>query len=358
MLLDVEVVLSDHELRNEQEADLKQIAHGCKNVLKELENTLDQYGELKSGHGSVSERVKRMWRRLKWEPEDIQQLRSRISTNIGLLNAFTSRLTRDNVVTLVQNQEDQGRQNILDWITPIDYALQQSDFISRRQAGTGQWLLDSAEFKAWVETDERTLFCPGIPGAGKTILTSIVVEELFTRFENDGNIGIAYLYYNYRREHEQNLKDLFASLLKQFVQEQPSIPDSVKTLYDHHKGKRTRPSLDEILGILQSVAAVYSRTFIIIDALDECQISNGCRQRFLSGLFNLQEKCGANLFTTSRPIPDITEKFKGSTIFEIRARDEDVRQYLDSRISDSRQKLLETHREEIKTEITKAVDGM
>jgi hypothetical protein len=139
-----------------------------------------------------------MWKRLKWEPEDIKQLRSRISTNIGLLNAFTSRLTRDNVVSLVRSQEDQGRQTILDWITPIDYAPQQSDFISRRQAGTGRWLLDSAEFKAWVETDKRTLFCPGIPGAGKTILTSIVVEELFTRFENNGNIGIAYLYCNYQ----------------------------------------------------------------------------------------------------------------------------------------------------------------
>jgi Cdc6-like AAA superfamily ATPase len=140
----------------------------------------------------------------------------------------------------VQNQEDQGRQNILDWITPIDYALQQSDFISRRQAGTGQWLLDSAEFKAWVETDEQTLFCPGIPGAGKTILTSTIVEELFARFKNDGNVGIAYLYCNYRRQHEQSLEDLFASLLKQFIQEQPSIPDIVKTLYDRHRDKRTK----------------------------------------------------------------------------------------------------------------------
>jgi hypothetical protein len=301
-----------------------------------------------------------VWKRLKWEPEDIKQLRSRISTNIGLLNAFTSLLTWDNVVTLVQNQEDQGRQNILDWITPIDYALQQSDFTSRRQAGTGQWLLDSAEFKAWVETDERTLFCPGIPGAGKTILTSIVVEELFTRFENDGNIGIACLYSNYRRQHEQNLEDLFASLLKQFIQEQPSIPDSVKTLYDRHRDKRTRPSLDEILGILQTVAAAYSRVFIIVDALDECQISNGCRQRLLSGLFNLQAKCGASLFATSRPISSIEKEFKGSLMLEIRASEEDVRRYLDGHMSRlpgfvGRNPELQ---EEVKTNIVKAVDGM
>jgi Cdc6-like AAA superfamily ATPase len=177
-----------------------------------LRHTLDEYDELKSGHRSASKTVKRMWKRLKWEPEDIKQLRNRIGTNIGLLNAFTSGLIRDNVVTLVRSQEDQGRQTILDWITSIDYAAQQSDFISRRQAGTGQWLLDSAEFTAWLGTDKRTLFCPGIPGAGKTVLTSIVVEELFTRFENNGNIGIAYLYCNYRQQHQQKFEDLIASL--------------------------------------------------------------------------------------------------------------------------------------------------
>ena len=73
-------------------------------------------------------------------------------------------------MTLERNQDDQGRQTILDWSTPIDYALQQSGFINRRQAGTGKWLLDSAEFEAWVGTDKRILFCLGIPGAGKTII--------------------------------------------------------------------------------------------------------------------------------------------------------------------------------------------
>ncbi|PMD29296.1 hypothetical protein L207DRAFT_642458 [Hyaloscypha variabilis F] len=54
-----------------------------------------------------------------------------------------------------ENQERQlERQAILDWLTPIDYAPQQSDFIGRRQAGTGQWLLDSTEYQSWLETDE------------------------------------------------------------------------------------------------------------------------------------------------------------------------------------------------------------
>jgi NACHT domain len=166
---------------------------------------------------------------------------------------FTSKAisaTKDGVDRLHERQDNrEGReehQTTLNWLTPIDYAPQQTDFIGRRQAGTGQWLLDSAEFQAWLTTPKQTLFCPGIPGAGKTILTSIIVEELSTRFQHDSSVGIAYLYCNFRRQHEQKLEDLLASLLKQFVQEQPSLPSSVKDLYEQHKIRRTRPSLDEI----------------------------------------------------------------------------------------------------------------
>jgi Cdc6-like AAA superfamily ATPase len=129
---------------------------------------------------------------------------------------------------------------ILNWLTPADYAPQQNDLIDRRQAGTVQWLLDSAEFKTWVETEKQTLFCPGIPGAGKTILM-IVVDELTTRFENDKSIGVAYVYCNFQRQNNQKAQDVLASLLKQLAEAQPSLPEGVKSLYDRHKHKRTRP---------------------------------------------------------------------------------------------------------------------
>ncbi|KAH6706258.1 hypothetical protein BKA61DRAFT_558724, partial [Leptodontidium sp. MPI-SDFR-AT-0119] len=254
--------------------------------------------------------------------------------------------------------DDQQRQTILGWLTSIDYGAQQRDFIDRRQQGTGQWLLNSDEFQTWLNAEKQTLFCPGIPGAGKTILTAVAIKDLITRFQNNPGVGIAYLYCNFRRKDEQKEHDLLASLLKQLSSGRSSLPDSVNLLYDKHKEKRTRPSLDEISGTLQSVAGSYSRVIIIVDALDECQVTDGCRETFLSEIFSLQTKTKANLFATSRFIPDIIEKFQGSTTFEIRAHDEDVRQYLDGRIAKSGQKLLETHRQEIKTAITKAVDGM
>lgn len=226
--------------------------------------------------------------------------------------------------------------------------------------GTGQWLLDSPEFQTWLEKDKQTLFCPGIPGAGKTILTSIVVDELITRFRNDETVGIAYVYCNFRWIHEQKAGDLLASLLKQLAQCRTSLPESVKLLYDKHKKQRTRPSFDEISRTIQSIAMTYSRVFLIIDALDECQSSDGCRSRLLAEIFNLKAKSGANFFATSRFIPEVTGKFDRSISLEIRASKGDIEKYLEGNMSqrtafdDWSQQL----RDEIKTSISDAVDGM
>jgi Cdc6-like AAA superfamily ATPase len=267
--------------------------------------------------------------------------------------------TKDSVDRLHQRQDDLERRTIIEWLTRIDHSTQQSDFIGRRQEGTGQWLLNSNEFQSWLNTTKQTLFCPGMPGAGKTMITSIVVDYLSAEFQNDASVGVAYLYCNFRRQDEQNPTELFSSLLKQLVQGRLSVPESVMSLYERHKDK-ARPPFDEILKVFHAVAADYSRTFIAIDALDECQVSGGVRNKLLSELFRLQVHTGASLFATSRFIPEIEKEFKGSMLLEIRANNEDVQRYLDGHISRlppfvSRSSDL---KEEIKTEIIKAVDGM
>ncbi|KAF2183470.1 ankyrin [Zopfia rhizophila CBS 207.26] len=259
------------------------------------------------------------------------------------------------------NQEAaEERQAILDWLKPIDYAPQHSDFIEGRQPGTGQWLLDSAEYQIWLKTNKQTLFCPGIPGAGKTILTSIVIDDISTRFHGDPSVGIAYIYCNFRRQDEQKVESLLASLVKQLAQGRLSPSGDVKDLYDRHKKKQTQPSLDEISRALQSTTAMYSTVFIIVDALDECQVSNNCRTRFVSEIFTLQAKCGVNLFATSRFIPEIVDLFNDSVLLEIRASSHDVERYLDGHMGQLPSFVQQNRqlREDIKTGISEAVDGM
>jgi len=199
-----------------------------------------------------------------------------------------------------------------------------------------------------------------MPGAGKTVITSTVIEYLWTEFQNDPNIGVAFLYCNYKSQENQKPTDLLASLLKQLVQEQPFPPENVRSLYTRCNNKRIRPSFQEISQALHAVVAGYSRAFILIDALDECQVPDGGREKFLSVIFDLQAKTRANIFATSRHIPGILKTFQGSILLEVRASDEDVRKYVEGYIPQlpifvSRSPRLQ---EEIKTEIVNAVDGM
>ena len=394
VLRDVDDVLPQRDLSNQERKDLDEIARGCHDVLNQLKERLDKNVELDSKVKGISGKSRRIWKRFQWDQTEIDQFRHRVSLNITAFGTFLGRITRfylslspslcgrkagayfpSNVsfatkasVDLLHERQDnrdrqlrhEEHQAIVDWLTSIEYASQQSDFISRRQEGTGQWLLDSAEFHGWLNQKQQTLFCPGIPGAGKTMIASIVVDTLCTRFENNGSIGIAYLYCNFRQQQDQKPAEMLASLLGQLVQGQPSVPKGVKSLYERYKVKRTRPSLNELSEVLLSTAAGYSRTFIVIDALDECGISDGGCKQFLAEVFKIQAKTGASLFATSRFIPDIMEEFKGSPSLEIRAHDGDVRKYLDGHMSQLRSFVSRKPdlQEEIKTEIVKAVDGM
>jgi len=251
---------------------------------------------------------------------------------------------------------------ILDWLTKTTYGPKQTDNFSRRQKGTGRWLLESDEFLKWRVETKQTLFCTGMPGAGKTVLTSTVVNDLSTMFRNDDSVGIAYLYCEFNRQNDQKAIDLLLSLLRQLIQRRPPVPENLKSLYEQHSKDDTKPSFGEVSQILEFIVHTYSRAFIIIDALDECQVSEGGRNKFLSEIFDLQTKTGVNVFATSRPIPDIIHEFgkqKGISL-PVRASDEDIRTYLDPRMLElplfvRRSPSLQ---EKIKTAVLEAADGM
>jgi hypothetical protein len=223
--------------------------------------------------------------------------------------------------------------DILNWISQVDYATQHNDFITRRQEGTGKWFLDSREFQEWLKTVKQTLYCPGIPGAGKTIITAIVIDYLKKLFQDNNSIGIAYIYCNFQRQDEQKVDDLLLNLLKQLSQGYSPLPISVRDLYRKHKKERSRPSFEEISNTLHSVAAKFARVFIVVDALDECRIADGSLSRFLREISKLQTNSITNIFATSRPNDEISSIFGRSLSLKISATDKDILEYLNAQIS-------------------------
>ena len=245
------------------------------------------------------------------------------------------------------------------WISPTDFPAQQSDFIGRRQQGTGQWFLDASEVAQWLGQSKGTLFCPGIPGAGKTMIAAIAVDHLLKTAQSS-SIGVAYLYCNYKAQEEQDTTNLLAAILKQLVQAQPSLMGLVEYLHLQHLKQGTRPSVDEIFKALQSVLAKFSVVHIVIDALDECRNSDGTRRLFLAKLRELQAKTDLRLMITSRLIPDVVDEFKTALRLEVQASDEDVRRFVASQI-DRLPKCIQRDtalQELVQGKIIEAVNGM
>ena len=197
---------------------------------------------------------------------------------------------KDGVDRLNRQHSDQERRVLADWLAPADFANQHTEFITERQEGTGEWLLSSWEYTELRTGTQRTLLCPGIPGAGKTTLSSIVVDDLWKHFDKYAECAVTYAYCSYKRQHEQTLANLIATLLRQLLQEMPDIPDAFQSLYQQYVHKNTRPSVQELRTLLHSVTENYSKVFIVIDALDECTNVDGTRDSFLSELFLLQNQ--------------------------------------------------------------------
>lgn len=261
---------------------------------------------------------------------------------------------------LNQGQDRQERLAILNWLSSFDHTAQQNDILTRRETGTGRWLLESPEFMSWKSTKGETLFCPGIPGAGKTILSSIVVETLTTEFQGDPSVCVAHVYFNYQEQENQTVDQVFTNLLRQLVAGQSDIPATVDSLYKRHLEKGSKLTFEEVCGLFCSFSSLYSRVFVIVDALDECPSRCGRRNIVLTELMMLQSTLSANIMCTSRPIPDIKAWFPKAMSIKVRASEHDVRKYLDGQFGRlpgfvARSPELQ---EQIKEQIVQVVDGM
>jgi hypothetical protein len=172
-------------------------------------------------------------------------------------------------------------------------------------------------------------------------------------------VAIAFLYCTYAERHAQTIEQLLGSLIQQLLL-QSIIPEDFVDLYNSHKRSNTRLDLVELSTRLKSVASLFSKVYIVVDALDECNEADKTRSSLLIQLRSLAKH--VQLFFTSRPLGEI-ESLRDAAIFKIRAQEDDMRKYLSAKIQQEGHltELCTKHRdlkEEILDKIIAKADGM
>ncbi|KAJ6563631.1 hypothetical protein DFH09DRAFT_478332 [Mycena vulgaris] len=255
-----------------------------------------------------------------------------------------------------QYHESAERDKIIEWFSPLNFFLRQADIFSSREPGTGQWFLEHELFKKWKTGSTKMLWCPGMPGSGKTVLSSIVVNDLRAHLDSQ-NTGVAVLYLNHKETEAQAPSNLLAGLWRQLIFEKPI--SSVYQLYAKHREQRTRPSLADTDSVLRSIVSEYSRVFIIADALDE--YPEALRHALLRRFSAFGPT--VNLMLTSRHHINILPICESYDTLEVRANADDIREYVDAQILKFSR--LAKHlkncpdlKEEIETKIVQGSDGM
>ncbi|KAI0469385.1 hypothetical protein F4859DRAFT_523199 [Xylaria cf. heliscus] len=198
-----------------------------------------------------------------------------------------------------------------------------------RLDGTGRWFVATSKFQNWLtaERASNTLFCPGKPGSGKTILTSLAIDTV-RKWQKDNrspNIGLAYFYFSYKIPSP--LLNVALALLEQLHLQSPSLDEEVGKL-EALAAKGEHIPLSDIVSAVIAVSKKFQRVYIIIDALDECSPDY---QKDLLYILTSIKNSPSRLLASSRPYQTFNI-FNDSPTIEIIPSEKDIVLYAHFRL--------------------------
>jgi hypothetical protein len=225
------------------------------------------------------------------------------------------------------------REAVLKWYKSCDPEQNHQQSRDKHDPDTGKWIFDHEEFQSWVVRNGKSLWLHGIPGAGKTILCSTVINYLQELYQDDPDVCVTYYYFDFADSNKQSVLSLLKSVIFQLILKAQSISGPALDLYEKCHGLQ-EPVLDELLGVLFSELANLRSLILVIDALDECPEDE--RKLFFKHLFKYPLPERLRIVLTSRKETDIENSLKdtASHIIAIQSSvvDADVRTYVNNAI--------------------------
>ncbi|KAF1954428.1 hypothetical protein CC80DRAFT_567678 [Byssothecium circinans] len=142
--------------------------------------------------------------------------------------------------------------------------------LKQRQDDTGLWFLESGQYAEWKTDAASFLWLHGIPGCGKTILSSTILQNVLQHCDSDPGKVVAYFFFDFNDIQKQNPELMVRSLICQLSQQCVRIPTSLDTLFSSCENGQRQPSLHALLEVLQQMMQEFPHIYIVLDALDEC----------------------------------------------------------------------------------------
>ncbi|KAF7343417.1 HET-domain-containing protein [Mycena venus] len=291
--------------RQKMEAEIKQLK-------EERKDCCDQFELLSTARIEIyTAEINQMATRIENKTERIAERCCRID----------KRSSEDHILALEQKFKR--------WLEPPDMKTNQDETERLHLKGTGMWFLSGTLFETWKEKPGY-LWVKGGSGTGKSVLSSIVIRNLFS--ERQGRTtAVAYFYFDFKDEMKQSIKIMLRTIVLQ-LSAQSSYPYAVlEPLYESSNGQ-TLPTDEDLWGVLGELLLEFHHTYLVLDALDECNETDLLVQ-FITRLHNWTKK-SLHLLLTSQPrkIFENSKAFEDASlvVLDRGVTDEDIKQFVDT----------------------------
>jgi Cdc6-like AAA superfamily ATPase len=273
--------------------------------------------------------------------------------------------TRSSVDRLHLNNH---QHEIIKWLHPLDPSKNYYKALEQRQEGSGLWFLQNNVFAKWKKQRNSFLWLYGIPGCGKTILSSTIIEDLERTLPHK---PLLYFYFDFNDEGKQILKGMVQSLMSQLYSKCGDTFEKLDFLFSSCEDGRRQPPCESLCKTFLHMIEQVNEVWIILDALDECCTRKGPpTEGLLSWMKEVlnSEQRSVHLLVTSRPEQDIKsgimEFAHNDDIVPIQSSliNDDIRAYIRTRVrKDNGLKRWRLHPEvqnEIETRLMEKANGM
>ncbi|KAK1621666.1 hypothetical protein BDP81DRAFT_400944 [Colletotrichum phormii] len=232
-----------------------------------------------------------------------------------------------------QHLESESIKAIFAWLNPPNVWENLRNALQRRQHGTGEWLAKMREYEHW-KGNPGSLWLSGMPGAGKTIMSSTIVTSLLKENQTTA-AAVIYSYFDFSNESQQEAQSFLRTCLAQLAAKTPEAFNILLGLRNRcSEAQGQQPGLEELLEATAVALGCSHQVFLVVDALDECSE----RGKLLNMLKELQSLHNLHLVLLSRREHDI-EKALSASATEIPLRgahiDQDIAAYIRQRIQHS-----------------------